>query len=93
MLVGLAVTLAGTAAGWAADNNTTLPHELITSGTVTQHEPPPASDDWTAERMRNAKPFPMPARKGPPVPPQVTPSPYQQPPGSSPSGFGGSAPR
>jgi len=92
MLVGLAVTLAGTTVGWAADNNTAAQNELTTGGTVTQHEPPP-SGDWTAERMRNAKPFPMPARKGPPVPPQVTPSPYQQPPGSSPSGFGGSAPR
>ena len=60
-----------------------------TGVTITHVEPPHTSGYWTPERMRAAKPFPMPTRKGPPVMDQKPPSPYTEPPHSSSPGLGG----
>jgi hypothetical protein len=60
-----------------------------TTNTVTRYDQPPIGDYWTPEKMRQAKPFPIPTVDGPPVPQQMTPNPYTGPPGSSSPGLGG----
>ena len=70
-----------------------VPQQGSGTNTVTHNEPSAAGDYWTPERMRQAKPFPMPSIKGSPVPQQVTPNPSTGLSGSSSPGLGGGAPR
>jgi hypothetical protein len=79
----------------AGENNTSVTKDGTTSdatNTVTRYEQPPIGDYWTPEKMRKAKPFPLPSRHGDPlVPQQMTPNPsYTGRAGSSPPpGLGG----
>jgi hypothetical protein len=71
LMVALALASASTALA-QADDKKGAQQAVSTSDTVTHKEPPPpAGNHWTAEKMRKAKPFPMPSTKGPPVPQQV----------------------
>ena len=89
----LAITRAIVAYGQKAEDNKAPQQSSGGPSTVTHNEPPATGDEWSSGKMREAKPFPMPSAKGPPVPQQVAPTPYTQPSGSSSPGIGGPAPR
>ncbi len=59
--------------------------------TVTRTAPPSSGDDWTPEKMRAAKPMPLPSINAPPVPQQPGSRPSTGPQGVSPPGLGGPA--
>jgi hypothetical protein len=72
------------------------PGGVTTAGaptTVTRHEPPAKSGDWTPRRMKQAKPMPLPSIGGPPAPPRPTAKPFAEPPGASSPGSGAPEPR
>ena len=89
----LAITRAIVAYGQKAEDNKAPQQSSGSASTVTHNEPPVTGDEGSSRKMREAKPFPLPSVKGPPVPQQVTPAPYTQPSGSSSPGNGGPAPR
>jgi hypothetical protein len=89
----LAITRAIAAYGQTVEDNKAPQLSSGSPNTVTHNEPPAAGGEWSPGKMREAKPFPMPSVKGPPVPQQVTPTPHTQPPGSSSPSIGGPAPR
>jgi hypothetical protein len=89
----IVITSATVALGQAAEDGKTPKQNSGGNDTVTHDERPAPGDDWTPARMREAKPFPMPSRKGPPVPQQVTPNPYAEPSGGLSPGSSGPAPR
>jgi hypothetical protein len=80
----------------ASENHYGAPQVGVTTGatkarTITRDQR--AGNRLTPQEMRSAKPLPMPNIEGPPVPEQTVPTPYTEPPGSTPPGFGGSARR
>lgn len=92
VIVALALATTAAIVGLAQSNDEGMPQAGTMSGatnTVTHNEPSSGNRYPTLDEMRTAKPFPMPSVNGPPIPQQMTPNPFAEPPGASPPGLGG----
>jgi len=88
-LAGLAIGLAVTAPIVANAQSSANKGGTAISDTTTVIEPRPAPNQWTPEKMRMAKPMPLPSLSAPPMQQATARAPAHGPSGTSAGGIGG----